>query len=417
MFGSGMLSTLVVLLMVSVIARETALFLLALALLAAAGLSRLWERHCLTGVEYRRSFSQRQVPYGEEVQLEIEIVNRKLLPLSWLEIEDEIPQELPPTRGKIYASYKPGRGLLANLLALRPYEWVKRRYTIPCLARGEHLFGPVRLRSGDLFGFVGCERTLELAETIVVFPRVVPLTELGLPSRQPLGDLRAQSWIFEDPSRIAGAREYRPGDSIRRIHWPASVRTQQLQSRVYEATTSHRLMIFLNLSTAEIAWSFGYDPDILELGITTAASIASWGLERGYQVGLYTNGLHRGRRGDVVVEAGGDAGQLERILLALGRLQPVSGMRFQGLLSRYSHRLPYGATVVAVTAAIPPPVEVALQGLQDRGHAVTAVLTGRLGVGGSLPRITVRRVGPPEAWRDMPTLSLSAADRPPATVS
>ncbi len=409
-----MIGTLVVLLAVSVIARESPLFLLALALLVAAGLSRLWERHCLTGVEYRRSFSRHQVPYGEEVQLEIEIDNRKLLPLSWLEIEDEIPEEMRPARGKVYSSHKPGRALLATLLALRPYEWVRRRYTIPCLVRGEHFFGPVRLRSGDLFGFVSAERTLDLADSVVVFPRVVPLTELGLPARQPLGDLRANSWIFEDPSRIAGAREYRPGDSLKRIHWPASVRTGQLQSRVYEATTSHKLMIFLNLSTAEVAWSFGYDPDTLELGITTAASIANWGLERGYQVGLYTNGLHRWRRGDVIVDAGGDAGQWERILIALGRLEPLTTMAFQVLLDRYSHRLAYGATVVAVTAAIHPPVAAALQGSRARGHAVTAVLTGRLEVGASLPGITVRRVGPPEAWKETEGLSMSA--RPPAVV-
>jgi uncharacterized protein (DUF58 family) len=408
-----MLSTLVVLLVVSVVTRESSLFLLALALLVAAGLSRLWERYCLIGVEYRRSFSRHQVPYGEMVQLEIEVQNRKLLPLSWLEIEDEIPQELRPVRGKVYPSHKPGRALLANLLALRPYEWVKRRYSIPCLARGEHFFGPVQLRSGDLFGFVSVERSLEMADTLVVLPRVVPLSELGLPARQPLGNLRAASWIFEDPSRTAGAREYRPGDSLKRIHWPASIRTGHLQSRVYEATTSHKLMIFLNLSTAEVAWSFGYDPDILEMGITTAASIANWGLERGYQVGLFTNGLHRGRAGDVVVEAGGDPGQWERILVALGKLQPVSVMAFQGLLGRYSRGLPYGSTIVAVTAAIHPPVGAVLQELQARGHAITVVLTGRSELGAPPPGVTVRRVGPPEGWKEMQCLSPS--DRPSVT--
>jgi uncharacterized protein (DUF58 family) len=409
LFGSGMLGTLVVLLVVSVIAREGSLFLLALALLVAAGLSRLWERHCLTGVEYRRSLSRHQVPYGEAIQLEVEIANRKLLPLSWLEVEDEIPRELLPDRGRTYGSHKPGRSLLANLVALRPYEWVRRRYTIHCLARGEYSFGPVRLRSGDLFGFASAERTVELADSVVVFPRVVPLPELGLPARQPLGDLRAQSWIFEDPSRIAGAREYRPGDSLRRIHWPASARTQRLQSAVYEATTSHKLMIFLNVSTTEMAWSYGYDPDILELGITTAASIADWGLQRGYQVGLFANGFHWRRQGEVMVDVGCDADQLKRILLCLGRLQPISRGSFEDLLARHSGRLAYGATVVAVTSAVFPPAGSALRLLRARGHAVTVVLTGRLGVGASLPWVAVRRVGPPEAWKQTPELSLVRA--------
>jgi uncharacterized protein (DUF58 family) len=266
----------------------------------------------------------------------------------------------------------------------------------------------VRLRSGDLFGFATAERTLEMADSIVVFPRVVPLAKLGLPARQPLGEMRARSWIFEDPSRIAGAREHRPGDSLRRIHWPASARAQRLQSTVYEATTSHKLVIFLNLSTTEMAWSYGYDPDILELGITTAASLARWGLERGYQVGLITNGLHWRRYGEVTVDVGGSADQMTRILLALGRLQPLARGSFQELLTQHSPRLPYGATTVAVTSAVFPGVASALQGLRARGHAVAVVLTGRTGVGAVLPGVTVRRVGPPEAWREAPTLSISA---------
>lgn len=115
-----------------------------------------------------------------------------------------------------------------------------------------------------------------------------------------------------------------------------------------------------------MAWSFGYDPDILELGITTAASITNWGLERGYQVGLYTNGFRRGNRARVAVGLGRDTGQLERVLLALGRLQPVSMGSFQSLLTQYSHELPYGTRVIAVTVAIHPPVRSALQGLRTR---------------------------------------------------
>jgi uncharacterized protein (DUF58 family) len=173
--------------------------------------------------------------------LEVEIVNRKLLPLSWLEVEDEIPQPLSPRKGRIAPSYKPERSLLASLLAMRPYERVRRRYMISCTKRGEHVFGPVRIRSGDLFGFVVWERELPTEEQLIVYPRVLPLERLGLPACQPLGALRTQSWLFEDVSRIAGSREHRPGDGLRRIHWPASVRTQRLQTRLYEPTTSHKL--------------------------------------------------------------------------------------------------------------------------------------------------------------------------------
>ncbi len=405
MLAGQMVVLLVGLLVLSILTRGTSLFLLSLVLLVAALLSRLWEHYCLVRVEYRRHFGHRRASFGEDVELEVEIVNRKLLPLSWLEVEDEIPQALPPRKGRVAPSYKPERSLLASLLALRPYERVRRRYTIPCTKRGDHLFGPVRIRSGDLFGFVVCERELKIEDRLIVYPRVVPLAQLGLPAYQPLGELRTQSWIFEDVSRIAGAREHRPGDGLRRIHWPASARTQRLQTRLYESTTSHKLTIFLNLDTKEGGWDPGYDPEVLELSITTAASLAHWGVEQGYQVGIFTNGVHREGCGRVAVQPGSGPAQLERILLALARLQPIVLQGFDSLLAQEVRRLPFGTTLVLVTPSLSQPVLAAAAALRKRGHAVTAILTGRQGVARPIEGVTVRRVGPPESWRDFQVLA------------
>lgn len=406
MLAGEMVVALLLLFALSVATREAPLFLLTLALLVAAALSRLWERFALERIEYRRHFSRAQVAFGEQVELEIEVVNRKLLPLSWLEAEDEMPSELRLLHGRVQPSHKPNRAVLASLLSLRPYERLRRRYTLSCTARGEHTFGPVRLLSGDLFGFAICDRTLEVSDSLVVYPRVVPLTDLGLPARHPLGDLHTQSWIFEDPSRIAGVREYRLGDSLRRVHWPATARSQRLQSRVYEATTDHKLGIFLNVATAEDErWTYGYDPDVLELSITAAASIAMWGLERGYQVGLYTNGLRQRSHGSIAVEPSRSTEQAERILLALGRLQPLVSERFEDLLSRRGRQFPFGTTAVIVSAGLFPETVATIQGLRTGGHGVTVVLTGRHDVGAHIHGVAVRRIGPPEGWRDMPELS------------
>ncbi|MHB1004397.1 MAG: DUF58 domain-containing protein [Chloroflexota bacterium] len=380
-------------LVLSLATRESALFLLSLSLLVAAWLSGLWQRHCLDGVEYRRRFNHREVSPGEQVELEIEIVNRKLLPLSWLEAEDELPKELSPSRGRTHPSHKPERILLPNLLALRPYERVRRRYAIPCHTRGEHFFGPVRLRSGDLFGSGTSETTLPLVESIVVYPKVLPLSALGLPAGNPLGDTRGSSWIFEDASRVAGAREYRPGDGLRRIHWPASVREQRLMVRAYEATFRQVLAIFLNVATdEEVEVGFRYDPAVLELGISTAASLADWALAHEYEVGLRTNGMYARQGGRVSVPSGRGLDQLAHLLRALGRLQNFAIAGFADLLTHESSGLPFGATVVIVTPALAPPIAAGALALRARGHRVVMLLTGRQSIAPSLAGIAVQRV-------------------------
>jgi uncharacterized protein (DUF58 family) len=398
--GSSAKVILVILFIVSLAARETALFLLTLALFSADALSRIWGRYCLDGIEYRRTLSRRQVTWGESISLDIEVVNRKLLPLPWLDVSDELPTAMPPIRARLDHSYRSGRALLANLLSLRPYERVRRRYTIPCVKRGEHDFGPARIRSGDLFGLITRETSIDEVQTLLVLPPVIPLTALGLPARQPLGELRTQSWLFDDPSRLAGARDYRPGDSQRRIHWAATARTQKLQSRVYEATTSHRLAVFLDLATGGSVWWWqGQDEELAEKAITAAAAVSTWGLDRGYQVGLATNGNHRGSWDEVSVAPASDDAQQSRLLVALARLQPFAGRSFAAVLDRQGSRLPFGTSVVVVATSVGESTAARLMALRARGHPVTILLAGDGSIGSgpsTLKGITVRRITVPD---------------------
>ena len=240
---------------------------------------------------YERHFSQGRAFFGEEIELTVAVSNRKLLPLAWLEVEDDLPLDLPLVSGQLAVSHKVRRGTLLNLFALRPYERVRRRYRLRCAARGYHAFGPAVVRSGDLFGFARREATLPAEDYLLVYPRVLPLVRLGLPAADPFGDRGLRRWLFEDPLRTVGVREYVPGDSPRRIHWAATARLGELQVKVYEPTTTYRLVVVLNLNTfGEFWWWLGFDRQALELAVTVAASVAAWAVEHGYQVGLLANG-------------------------------------------------------------------------------------------------------------------------------
>ncbi len=412
MFGPLALTLLCGLLVAGVAARQTPLTLLTTALLFAALASQVWKRYCLTGVEYRRRLSRRRVPFGETLELEVEIVNRKPLPLTWLRVFDELPEGARPTRGRVYSSHLSGRLVLDSLVTLRPYERVRRRHPIPCRQRGGFEVGPVRLASGDLFGLVTRQEERDGRDAFVVWPRVVPLVGSALPARQPLGDSLTRSWLFEDPARIAGAREYRPGDPTRRVHWPASVRSQRLLAKVYEPTTNRRLVILLNLHPTE-QWTFeGYDPDVVEFTIVVAASVASWAVAAGYQVGLVANGIHGrgGGGGGVTVRPAAGAAQRERLLDTLGRLQPLAVHPFERTLSEAAPALRHGTTLVVVSAALGPPALACVNDLHRRGHPVALIHTGpgRVPTPALRRGIGVRRAGPARAWRDLPAIELSA---------
>jgi uncharacterized protein (DUF58 family) len=366
-------------LIASLLLKEAQLFVVALILLLVAIVSRVWERYCLVGLGYTRSLAQTRAFFGEEVPFIAEITNEKPLPLAWLEVEDTLPgRSLSLAPAHTGPSHIPGRRLLTMLLSVRWYERVRRHYTITCGARGLHPFGPATLRTGDVFGLATQELEVPGEDYLLVYPKIISLERLGLPASNPFGDvpLRRQ-WLFQDPMRTVGVREYRPGDSSRRVHWKATARApgQALQVKLFEPTMTHRLHVLLNVSTSGQNWSWqGYDPDALEAAITTAASVANWATERGYLIGLAANARLFHSSVAARLPPSRDPRQLMHVLEALAKLVPMATMAPEDLVELEARELAYGTTVVMVTAVATHGLLHQLQRLKRGGHQPAMLL-------------------------------------------
>ncbi|MCA1646373.1 MAG: DUF58 domain-containing protein [Chloroflexi bacterium] len=365
--------------LVSLLLRASQLFVVAVLLLLVAGVSQIWQRYCLVGLGYRRALGQTRAFFGEDVPLTLEIVNAKPLPLAWLEIEDTVPGTgLSLAPAHVGPSHIPGRRLLTMLLSVRWYERVRRHYRVTCGARGFHTFGPATLRSGDVFGLTSKEVEVPGEDYLLVYPKIVPLERLALPASNPFGDVpRRHQWLFEDPLRTVGIRDYRPSDSPRRVHWKATARApdQALQVKLFEPTTTHRLHILLNISTSGQNWAWhGYDPDALEATITTAASVANWGSTHGYLVGLGANAKLFHSSAALRLPPSRDPHQLMHILEALARLVPMPTMAGESLVELESRELAYGTTVVMITAGATNELVDQLHRLRRGGHQPALLL-------------------------------------------
>ena len=406
MFTQIWVIALIVLAVVGVILHAASLFFLAIAVFLIATCARVWERYCLVGVEYRRKLTSNRAFFGDAIDLEVEIVNRKALPLAWLEIEDELPRRLPPRRGRIRPSFKSDRSQLVNVVALRPFERVRRRFTIPCVERGEHTVGPVLVRSGDLFGFFRRQEERYQSERFLVYPKVLPVGQLGLPPSQPLGDVRRPSWIFEDPAWVAGVRDYTSRDGMRRIHWNATARSQRLQVKVYDATTSHQIALFVNLHTAGPSWWWmAFDEVVIEMIAVTAASLARWASQERLPVGLYVNGHPRDHQAPISLPPNSDPSQYPRILEALARMQPFAKVPIERFVSEQATRLPFGTTVVVITARLTDSLLEAGRRSRRSGHSPVVIVVGERPSVSSVDGVTIRYVPGAEIWRDLTELS------------
>ncbi len=337
--------------LLSIFMRQPILALIAFGVALVALLTHAWWDNCFRGLTYERRASQDRAFYGDTVDVELLVTNAKPLPLTRLEIADLVSTNVEVVNRRLDRGEQANTKVLRTVFSLGMYERVHYTFRVPCRSRGWHRFGPATAAASDPLGLT--TRREEIGGTIrfLVYPRMVPISELIVPPRQPFGDLKPVQSLIEDPMRMAGVREYVPGDSPKRIHWRATARTGTLQTRIYEPSASPVAAIFLDTITFSYLWE-GQNSALLELAVTTAASLSRQLLDSRHQVGLYANAPIPNRSRTVRVPPGRRPGQLGRILEDLAALMPAFGDRIERMVTHEMARLPWGATVVIITCRV-----------------------------------------------------------------
>lgn len=343
---------------------------------------------------------------GDLVQVRLKLKNGGWLPAPWLDVHESLPVQLATPPFYRYAS------------SLRGHGQHEMTYELHCEERGYYEIGPLTVRTGDLMGF-SRPRVMQLAaEPLIVYPRVLSLDRLGLPTFSPQVDLPARSPLFQDPARVMGVRDYQRGDSPRRLHWTATAKasartlTTRLMVKQYQPAISRETLICLDLNRKDYGrrhWSIA-----TERAIVVAASLANHIVARErLPVGLVAE-AHDPRLPDDVesrivrfaLPPRTGQGQLMRLLEVLACVQVISdtehprgsepeqepgALGFTALLRETAKDLTWGATLVMITGTESPELLDTLFYLKRAGFAVSLILVqpGRAGESGSVGRLGV----------------------------
>jgi uncharacterized protein (DUF58 family) len=396
--------------LIGAILREPLLILVALAIALAGLAARLWWDNAFRSLTFTRTFSATRAFYGDEVTMELTVVNTKPLPVTRFEIADEVTTNVTIDRQTFDRAERSDRRLMRTVFSLGMYERVVYRYHVHCMRRGWHRFGPALATAADPFGIVSRRETIAGTSGYLVYPRMVQVASVIVPARQPYGDFKPAQQLIEDPMRMAGVRAYVAGDSPRRIHWRATARTGSMQTRVFEPSASPVAAVFLDTITFSYLWE-GQNSDVLELAITVAASLCRQMLEDRHQVGFYANAPIPERSRTVRIPPGRRPGQLTRILEGLAMLTPAFGDRIERMIVEEMPRLPWGASVVVITCRVSEELQRALLRMSRASGSQRFVLV----VIGEEPklvadlrrRIAVYRIGEEEAWDVIERIALT----------
>lgn len=261
------------------------IFVALMIILLQAWITRKW---ALKGISYDRFFSVYRAFEGQEIEMVERISNKKIIPVPWLRIESKISENLEFQK-QFNLDIKHEQ-FHKSLFSLMPYTAINRRHKIKCKKRGCYRLNSAALTCGDLFGFQEITQVYELDAQLLVYPTLAPLDEIPFPSRSWMGDVVVKRWIIDDPFMYAGVREYSPGDPLNSINWKATARTGNLQVHKRDYTADPRIMIYLNMDVSEEMWGAITEPELIEKGISYAASIANHAISQGIDTGFGTNG-------------------------------------------------------------------------------------------------------------------------------
>jgi uncharacterized protein (DUF58 family) len=216
-----------------------------------------------------RKVNKRECQAGESVEIALTFTRKNRLPLLFMVVEEELPQEMED------------RGLQRKIIIFPGFKRTfSMSYTLENLQRGEHSFQSIRFWIGDFIGLVEKEAIYSSPLKITVFPRYHELAYSDLDRVFNQGAVVSTKKTQREHSVVSGVREYQPGDQLSWINWKATARTSEIMTKEFEVQKNRDVFIMLDEKPS----------DLFEESIEMAASLAHAMLKKGMEVGYVSRG-------------------------------------------------------------------------------------------------------------------------------
>lgn len=220
-------------------------------ILALVVLGVSWPSITVRGVSSRLRFAAGRAVEGGDAALVLEVRNSWPWPAWALSLETDL-----------------GEGAAVTLSSVPGWSTATFTWHFRAGRRGCHPLSPPRLATGFPFGLHRASRPCEVAESLLVWPRTVDLDDVPRTSAAAAALDAAPATRSGDAGDVSGTRPFRPGDPLRRVHWPLTARGGGMVVKERDEDVLPRVRI--TVSPRLLAGR----ADDLETAIRVAASVA-----------------------------------------------------------------------------------------------------------------------------------------------
>ncbi|MBU4419316.1 MAG: DUF58 domain-containing protein, partial [Candidatus Omnitrophica bacterium] len=215
-----------------------------------------------------------RVTEGDRLEVAAQIRNVSFLPVFNFVLEDNFFCTQPNQEKKSF---------FISYLGLKSSCEIKYDYL--CFKRGEYKMGPFVVYFFDPLNLFFFKRIYYVYSGAVVYPRIFRIEKFPALTRSILpwfGIETARS--SGDDDEFYGVREYKDGESVKKIHWLSSARKNKLIVKQFQLQSFFGTTIIFNLEKAR---NLGEGKEsVAEYIIKIAASVAYYLTEKGISIEL-----------------------------------------------------------------------------------------------------------------------------------
>lgn len=287
-FFKGVVAAGIIIITLSIPLGSALLFLIGVMLLLFYGISTFYEKHVTDQLSLTNDRVKLKMFPGDKEVIHFELDQHGRLPILNGKLSIKLDTLIDPDV-KVKLEQK---ATVTVDLPLHLYGKEKVEYTLPfqAKARGVVKVRGLQVHVPNALSFGGVQATYDpLYRTeIIVYPTPLPVAGIEQMNPKNRGGRQAKWSLHENQMVTIGTRGYVAGDPFNRIHWKASAKNQELQTRIIEKSADLSWMFIVNVRHEHDGRTMGITPE-LEQALSHITYMCRYAAENGIPYEIIMN--------------------------------------------------------------------------------------------------------------------------------
>lgn len=314
-----------------------------------------------------RIVSRHIIRSGDSIDVTVKVKRTFPFPLFYCICEEMIPETLGKNvnrQGQFHHLHLTSIQKAESRMKSIVFPWFRRTiefsYTMKNMPRGEHQLHAIRIKTGDVFGFINREHIFYVEDQIIALPKKYPVHLKNRINSFEQGSQVSHQTNIKSAAIVTGVREYSPGDKVSWIDWKQTARKNTVMTKEFEQEKSTDAMIVMDSCDHEGMRDATFEA-IVEVSFSLVEAIGKEAAKLSFvSIGKETLyiALNQDRQGT------------DQIRRHLTRVQQAETYPFSMKLGNESAKIAHAQLVVIVTGYVDAALREAMKQLGKRSKRV-----------------------------------------------